>query len=231
MRLEGGLRAQEARRPVGLRIEAAQRAEQRPPESGRQQRAHPLFGQVRAVAAVAAEALVAAVARQRDGDVAARQLAHAVGRDGRAVGVRLVVGARQRVDQVEVVALDAIDEVPRPVAVGDLLREAASRRRPGSANAIEQVLTGSRGLAGHHRHHGARVDAARRGTRRAGPRRSCAAGRSRAAARSVPPARRHRDIAAVAVEAHVPVLAPARAPARRGATVSVCAGGSFRAHA
>ena len=49
--------------------------------------------QVQAVAAVAAEALVAAVARQRDGDVLARELAHAVGRNRRAVGIRLVVDA------------------------------------------------------------------------------------------------------------------------------------------
>ena len=74
------------------------------------------------IAAVAAEVLVAAVAGQRDGHVLARELADAIRRNRRAVGVGLVVEACQRVDQIEVVALDDVDEmtradsVPRPAA-------------------------------------------------------------------------------------------------------------------
>ena len=108
-RLERRLGAEDARRPVGLRVDAPEQTEHRPAQAERQHGAHALFHQVQAVAPVAGEALVAAVARQRDRHVLARELAHAVGRDRRAVGVGLVVEARELVDQVEVVALDRFD--------------------------------------------------------------------------------------------------------------------------
>ena len=57
----------------------------------------------------------------------ARQLADAVGGDGGAVGIGLVVQPGQRVDQVEVVALDGLDVVVGVVAVGHHLRECGSR--------------------------------------------------------------------------------------------------------
>ena len=44
---------------------------------------------------VAAEQLVTRIARQRDGDVPARQLRHKMGRDLRGIGERLVVNPRQ----------------------------------------------------------------------------------------------------------------------------------------
>jgi hypothetical protein len=78
---------------------------------------------VQAVAAIAAEALVAAVSRQRHGHVAARELAHAISRDRRAVGVRLVVQCRELVDQIEVVGLDALDAMVGVVPVRDRLCE------------------------------------------------------------------------------------------------------------
>ena len=53
----------------------------------------------------------------------ARELADAVGGDGGAVGVGLVIERGQGVDEVEVVGLDRLDEVVRAVAVGNLLRE------------------------------------------------------------------------------------------------------------
>ena len=82
------------------------------------------------IAAVAGEVLVAAVARERDGHVFARELANAVGRQCRAVGVRLVVGLRQHVDQVEIVAFDGVDEMPRPIAVGRPVGRTWTRRTP-----------------------------------------------------------------------------------------------------
>ena len=80
-----------------------------------------LFTQVHAVAAVAAQALVATVAGERHGDVFARHLADAVGGDGGAVGEGLVVEVGQGVDQIEIVALDDLQPVVGLVAVGDLL--------------------------------------------------------------------------------------------------------------
>src|SRR5947209_1599483 len=61
-RLQRRLRAEHARRPVELRIDAAEMTEQRTPHAGRQQRAHAFLGELEAIAAVATEALVAAVA-------------------------------------------------------------------------------------------------------------------------------------------------------------------------
>ena len=59
------------------------------------------------------------------------------------VGVGLVVGPGQLVDEIEVVALDRVDEMARAIPVRDLLRERSTRRTPDRENAIEQVLTGS----------------------------------------------------------------------------------------
>ena len=156
---EGGLGAQHARRPVGLGVDAPEQPEQRLAQAGRQRRAHALFHQVQPVAAVAAEGLVAAVARQRHRDMLARELADAVGRDRRAVGIGLVVQARERVDQVEVVGLDDLDAVVRVVAVGHHLRELALVE----LRVVEADRAGVDGLgreAGHRRHHRAGVDAA-----------------------------------------------------------------------
>ena len=61
---------------------------------------------------------VAAVAAERHRDVLARQLADAVGGDRRAVGVGLVVEARERVDQIEVVAAHHLQAVIGLVAIG-----------------------------------------------------------------------------------------------------------------
>ena len=84
----------------------------------RQGRAHLFFHQVQLVAAVAAEALVAAVAGKCDGNVLAGELADAVGGDGRTVGVGFVVEPGQGVDEVEVVAFDHVEVMVGLVAVG-----------------------------------------------------------------------------------------------------------------
>ena len=112
------------------------------------------------IAPVPGEALVAAVSGQRDGDVAARELADAIGGDRGAVRIRFVVHAGQFVDQIEVVARHVIDPVAGPIACGDQLRE------PGLV--VGGIVEGDR--AGiyrlrrhprHGRHHRARVDTAR----------------------------------------------------------------------
>src|SRR4029453_19477635 len=73
-----------------------------------------------AVAPIPAEILVATVPGQRDGDVLAGALAEAVRRNGRAVGEGLVVEARERVDEIQIVALDTVDEMPCAVSLRDL---------------------------------------------------------------------------------------------------------------
>ena len=89
----------------------------------------------------------------------ARQLAHAVGGDGAAVGIGLVVQPRQRVDEVEVVALHHLQPVVGAVAVGHHLRKGAFVE----GRVVEADRAGVDGLgrqAGHHGHHGAGIHAA-----------------------------------------------------------------------
>ena len=120
---EGGLGAEHARRPVGLRIDFAEHAKERLTDRLRQRRAHALLHQMQAIAAITAEGFVATVTGERDRHVLARQFADTVSRDRRAVGVGLVVKSGERVDKVEIVAGDGLDAVIGLVAVGDRLRE------------------------------------------------------------------------------------------------------------
>ena len=171
----------------------------------RQRGAHALLHQVQPVAAVAAEALVAAVARQRDRHVLARELADAVGRNRRAVGVRLVVQPRQRVDQVEVVALD---RARHDAACG-------SGRRPLRVRRLveRRVVEGDRAGVDRLGRTGPPSSPPRRsnrrrptGTRRAALPRSCAAAPIRAAGASSSSARVGWPIGSSGREPHVPVL-------------------------
>ena len=117
--------------------------EDRLADAERQRRTQPFFHHVEAVAPVAAEILVAAVAGQRDRDVLARQLADAVGRNRGAVGIRFVVQRRETVHEVEVVACDVIDEMTGAVPVRDLLREAGLVER----RIVERDRAGVHGFA------------------------------------------------------------------------------------
>src|SRR6185437_8414689 len=80
-RLERRLGAEHPRRPIELRIRAAEWTEERAPQAERHRGAQPLLGEMEAIAPVAAEALVAAVAGERDRHVPARELADAIRRD------------------------------------------------------------------------------------------------------------------------------------------------------
>jgi hypothetical protein len=114
-----------------------------------------------AVAAVAAEALIATVAGECHGHVLAGQLADAVGRDRRAVGIGLVVQAGQFVDQVEIVALDGLDAVVGLVPVRHGLRELGfveCRIVEGDRAGVDRLV----GQAGHGRDHRAGIDTADR---------------------------------------------------------------------
>ena len=164
--LEGRLGAQRARSLRQLGIRLAEPAEQGAAEARRKHRSQPLFPEVGTVTAVAAEALVAAVARQRDGHVLARELAYPVCRNRRAVGIGLVVRLRQRVDQAEIVAVDGFGEVPGPTALRNRVGERGlveSGFREGDGAGVDRVG----GQARHRCDHGARVDPSRQeGTER-----------------------------------------------------------------
>ncbi len=111
------------------------------------------------VASVAAETLIAPVAGQRHRDMLACELTDAVGGNGGAIRVGLVVQTCQLVDEIEVLALDPLDEVPRVVAVRDLLRIAGLVE----LRIVEGDRTGIDGLGGYSRHggdHGARIHSA-----------------------------------------------------------------------
>ena len=178
------------------------------------------LGQVHPVAPVAAEALVAAVARQRHGHVLARQLADPVGRQRGTVGIRLVVDAGQAVDDVESVAGDRVDEMARTVALGHLPRELRFVER----RIVERDRAGVDRLVGdprHRRDHGAGIDAARkkRAERHLGD--HAQAYRFLQAVAPVPRRpRRDRSISPPR-EAHVPVLDGRARGLRRAASVRV----------
>jgi hypothetical protein len=89
----------------------------------------------------------------------ARELANPVRGYRRAVGVGLVVEACERVDQIEVVALDRLDEVARAVAIGNhpgehrfVVSRIVERDRAG----VDRLL----GQASHRRDDRARIDTA-----------------------------------------------------------------------
>ena len=159
-RLEGRFRAEDAWRPIGFRVGAAEQPEERPPKGLGNRRAKSFLGHVQSIPAIAAETLVAAIAGQRHGHMLSGELAHAVGGDRGTVRVGLVVDAGQVVDEVEIIAFDAIDEMPCRVAVRDLLRpRRLVVRRFGKCDraGVDRLV---RNL-GHHGNHRARVHAAR----------------------------------------------------------------------
>ena len=144
-RLEGRLAAQKARRTIGLGVQAPERAEQRLAQAQRQRGAHALLAHVQTVAPISAEALVPTITGEGHRDVLSRKLANAVRRDGRAISIRLVVDAGERIDQAEVIACDLLDEVPGLVPVRDHLRKLGLvERKHGHGMSLPLVYTNRR---------------------------------------------------------------------------------------
>jgi hypothetical protein len=143
--------------PSGKRARAGQTAAG---EYHAAERAQSLFHQVQAITAITAKSLVAAIAGEGHRHMFARQLADAVGRNRRAVGIGFVVQPGQRVDQIEVVAGDEVTVMVGPVAVGDLLGEGGFVER----GVVEGNRTGVDWLCrlrpGHQGDDGTRIDAA-----------------------------------------------------------------------
>ena len=112
------------------------------------------------VAAVTAKHFITAIAGQRHSHFAPRQLTNAVSGNGRAVGIRLVIEPRQRVDQIEIVAANGFDIVIGLVLVGHHFGEfdfiesrVVKTHRAGVHRGVRQ--------AGHGGHHSAGVHTAR----------------------------------------------------------------------
>ena len=97
---------------------------------------------VRDVAVVPGEQLVAAIARQHDGDVPARQLRDIPGRNGRRIGERLVEVRRRsdRRSRARRAARRTRDGRPRRARA--ISRAASSSSYAGSSKPIENVFTG-----------------------------------------------------------------------------------------
>ena len=156
---KGRLGTQEPGRPVCLGVNTPKQPEQRAADSQRQGGAHLLFHHVQPVAPVPAKALVTAIARQCYGHMLPCQLANPVGRYRRTVGIRFIVKARQRIDEIEVVALDGIDEMIGLVTIGHLLGKFGFIKRgigEGDRAGIDRVV----GKTRHEGDHGTRVDSA-----------------------------------------------------------------------
>src|SRR6516162_7652600 len=75
-----------------------------------------------AIASVAGENLIPAIARQGAGDVLARRGADTEGRHRRAVTERLVVGCRQSVEYIDRFWIDGSEMVIGAVALGNVER-------------------------------------------------------------------------------------------------------------
>ena len=159
---------------------AAERGE--PPAQRHRQAVEAARDGVGDVALVAGEGLVAAVAVERDGDVAARQLGEVEARDRRGVGERLAVVAhdlRQDLDRVgahEELLVDRCRSARRPRA------RAAARRSPRGRSRSRTCAPARRTPAPSPRRR-PRSRCRRRGTRRAARRRSGAGAWPRAGRR------------------------------------------------
>ena len=113
-----------------------------------------------AIAPIAGEALVTAVAGETDGDTFTREFADAIGRHRRAVGIGFIVDPGETLDQVEIVRLDGFDMMIGRIAARDLLGIGALVEgwiTEGDRTGIDRLI----GQARHHGDHGARIDAAR----------------------------------------------------------------------
>lgn len=119
------LGAQPARRPIELRVGAGQRADDAPAQAGRYHLADRFRDGVEAVAAVAAEHLVAAVAGKRHGGVAAGQRADRERRHRGMVAERLAEHFRLVAGGADVVGGPGFSLVQAAVAGGDLGGERA----------------------------------------------------------------------------------------------------------
>src|SRR6516165_1831313 len=112
-----------------------------------------------AIASVASENLVPAIAGQRDGNVLASRGTDTKGWYRRAVSKRFVVDCRQSVEKIERIRIDGSDVMIGTIAFGNLQRKGGfvpplgTERNRECANRL--------GLQpGHHRDHAARIDAA-----------------------------------------------------------------------
>ena len=121
--LKSSLRAENPGSPVSLRINPPKQPEHRATQADRQRRAKHLLPQMKLVASISPERFIRAISGKRNRDMLARQLTDPVGRDARAIGIRLVVHACQQVNQPVVVTHDPIREVPGVVTVRHLLCE------------------------------------------------------------------------------------------------------------
>ena len=157
--LKSCLGPQGTRSPVRLGVQLGKCAKQWATDTLRQGGAHAFFHQMHSMTTITAQRFVATVTRQGDGDVLAGKLADAVSGDGRAVGVGFVVQARQRVDQVKVVALHHLQVVVGMVAVGHHFGELGLVEM-GVVKANGAGVDGVFGQARHQRHHGAAVNTA-----------------------------------------------------------------------
>ncbi len=118
--LERGLAPKHPRCPVELRVVASEQTEYGPTDGRRYQAADGFLAGKQPVTPVTGEVLVPGIAGQGNRDSLAGRGTDAVGRDGRAVGIGLVVGPDQGFEQPEVVDLHRAFAVIGVVLAGDL---------------------------------------------------------------------------------------------------------------
>src|SRR6516165_3834621 len=110
-----------------------------------------------AIASVAGENLVTAIAGQGDGNVLAGRGADTEGRHRRAVSERFVVDCRQSVEKIERIWIDGSNMMIGAIALGYLERKRGFV--PPATTKRDRECADRLGLQpGHHRDHTARID-------------------------------------------------------------------------
>ena len=116
-----GLRAQRTRRPVGLGIEATERAKQALAQSRGNGGSSLFLAVMEDLPPIARQRFVRPVARQRHGDVLARKLAHAPCRQGARIGEGFVEHRRDGIEMCVIAVPDHAGAMVRSVTLRDAL--------------------------------------------------------------------------------------------------------------
>src|SRR5438034_534374 len=103
--------AEEPGRPIHVGIKGGHRTKQWLANRVRQKAAHEFFSRVKAIAAIAGEELVAAVAGKRHGDRFARELHQETRRQCRTVTERFVEDARKSFHETALASVHPFDNV------------------------------------------------------------------------------------------------------------------------
>ncbi len=115
-------RAEHARGPIDLRIDVAKQTEHRAANALRKQAAQRFLAAVESVTPVSRKQFVARIARERHGDMLAREFCDLIGRQRGTIAERLIKNAGQKLDRVGFVAGHNLNVLAPAIALRHLRR-------------------------------------------------------------------------------------------------------------